>query len=300
MCKGPFDVFASHSDKNKDAVRAHVEVWKAQGLKVFFDEEQAGTTRSLLAHIESALERSRQVVVFVTPASVASHWVRYEVELTQQSDLDARREPRLVPVFLEKTSLEEVWPAARARPILDLTDPRTRQQNFFQLLQRLGVATGRLADLQCPSVRESPPATASLETLQETLKAALPSGQARTLDNVRELVQLGYKVWERFAALRDESDIGRKLDEMLWGWHLRLDVLCKWIIANEDNHSEEERKRAIDSICINRGELKVFSFDGEPQRTLKRIIDSPLAQESVKEHARAWRDRIKRPPRKRA
>jgi hypothetical protein len=55
-----FDVFLSHSSKDKQVVRAIAERLRADGLRVWFDEGDAG--------VEEGLERSR-VIVFCMSAN---------------------------------------------------------------------------------------------------------------------------------------------------------------------------------------------------------------------------------------
>ena len=58
-----FDVFLSHSAKDKAVVRPMAERLRADGLKVWFDEWEIKPGDSIPAKIEEGLEHSRVLVL---------------------------------------------------------------------------------------------------------------------------------------------------------------------------------------------------------------------------------------------
>ncbi|MFZ2643728.1 MAG: toll/interleukin-1 receptor domain-containing protein, partial [Verrucomicrobiia bacterium] len=58
-----FDVFLSHSSKDKAVVRSLVERLRKDGLKVWFDEWEIKPGDSIPAKIEKGLEHSRVLVL---------------------------------------------------------------------------------------------------------------------------------------------------------------------------------------------------------------------------------------------
>src|SRR4051794_27333719 len=97
-----YDVFVSHSSRDKQWVRRFTEDLKHVGLKAWFDDEQIHCGDSISGTIRNALENSRIVVVLVTEASAKSDWVMIE---TAQALLGTE----LFPVMLEE--VETRYPA---------------------------------------------------------------------------------------------------------------------------------------------------------------------------------------------
>ena len=72
-----FDVFLSHSAKDKAVVRPLAERLRKDGLKVWFDEWALKPGDSIPAKIEEVLERSR-VLVLVSAQAFDSGWTQLE------------------------------------------------------------------------------------------------------------------------------------------------------------------------------------------------------------------------------
>src|SRR4051794_29410783 len=61
-----FDVFLSHSSKDKPVVRSLAERLKRDGLKVWFDQWEIRLGDSIYAKIRDGLERSRILLLFMS------------------------------------------------------------------------------------------------------------------------------------------------------------------------------------------------------------------------------------------
>jgi hypothetical protein len=75
MGANEYDVFLSHSSIDKPRVRELAEALRAEGLRVFLDEEQLRVGDSLYRSLNEALDASDFVVFCISKASVASGWV---------------------------------------------------------------------------------------------------------------------------------------------------------------------------------------------------------------------------------
>jgi hypothetical protein len=73
-----FDVFLSHSSKDKVVVRPLAKRLRADGLKVWFDEWEIKPGDSIPAKIEEGLEHSRVLVLCMTANAFGSDWVQLE------------------------------------------------------------------------------------------------------------------------------------------------------------------------------------------------------------------------------
>lgn len=137
--EGMYDVFLSHNRRQKPWVRCLFHFLESQGLRVFFDEESIAPGENIIAAIERALERSRHVLLVVSPSSLESKWVALEAELAVHVDLDASK-GTLVPVIIEPVDFSHVRPSVRSLSCVDLTDPTTREDRLRSVLHHVGVS----------------------------------------------------------------------------------------------------------------------------------------------------------------
>jgi hypothetical protein len=73
-----YDVFLSHSSKDKDIVRPLAERLRADGLRVWFDSWEIRPGDSIPAKIEEGLEASRVLVLCMSAQAFGSDWARLE------------------------------------------------------------------------------------------------------------------------------------------------------------------------------------------------------------------------------
>ena len=95
----PYDVFLSHSAKDKPVVRDVAERLKKDGLRVWFDEweirpgDSIERTQSKTAKIEEGLERSRVLVLCRSANAFGSDWAQWESGTFQMHGHQALRYP---------------------------------------------------------------------------------------------------------------------------------------------------------------------------------------------------------------
>jgi hypothetical protein len=73
-----FDLFLSHSSKDKAVVRPLAERLRADGVKVWFDEWVLKPGDSIPAKIEEGLERSRVLELCMLAHAFGSDWAQLE------------------------------------------------------------------------------------------------------------------------------------------------------------------------------------------------------------------------------
>ncbi len=73
-----YDVFLSHSAKDKAVVRPLAERLRKDGVKVWFDEWVLKPGDSIPAKIEEGLERSRVLVLCMSAQAFGSDWAQLE------------------------------------------------------------------------------------------------------------------------------------------------------------------------------------------------------------------------------
>ena len=93
-----WDVFISYAHADQDWVRTLATNLHNLGLAVFRDEWEIGSADVLVHRLDEGLLRSRAGVLVVSPASLASLWVRAEYAAMMQRAVEGQH--RLIPVLL--------------------------------------------------------------------------------------------------------------------------------------------------------------------------------------------------------
>jgi hypothetical protein len=99
-----FDVFLSHSSKDKDVVRALAERLRADGVKVWFDEWEIQPGDSIPAKLNEGLTQSRVLFLFLSGNATGSDWVQMEHGSFHFRD-PLNRNRRFIPVRLDDADL---------------------------------------------------------------------------------------------------------------------------------------------------------------------------------------------------
>ena len=96
----PYDVFLSHSAKDKAVVRPLAERLRADGVKVWFDEWVLKPGDSIPSKIEEGLERSRVLVLWMSANAFGSDWAQLESGTFRFRD-PLNKERRFIPLRLD-------------------------------------------------------------------------------------------------------------------------------------------------------------------------------------------------------
>ena len=96
----PYDVFLSHSAKDKAVVKPLAERLRADGLKVWFDEWVLKPGDSIPAKIEEGLEHSRVLVLCMSANAFGSDWAQLEAGTFRFRD-PLNKERRFIPLRLD-------------------------------------------------------------------------------------------------------------------------------------------------------------------------------------------------------
>ena len=100
-----FDVFLSHSEKDKNVVRVVAERLRADGLRVWFDEWMLKPGDSIPAKIEEGLEHSRVLVLCMSAHAFGSDWAQLESGMFRFRD-PLNKERRFLPLRLDDTPIK--------------------------------------------------------------------------------------------------------------------------------------------------------------------------------------------------
>jgi len=122
-----FDVFLSHSAKDKAGVRPLAERLRADGLKVWFDEWVLQSGDSIPAKIEEGLEHSRVLVLCMSAQAFGSDWAQLEAGTFRFRD-PLNRERRFIPLRLDDAPIK----GSLAQFLCVNWRPAPREQEYAQ------------------------------------------------------------------------------------------------------------------------------------------------------------------------
>lgn len=100
-----FDVFLSHSFKDKAVVRTVAERLRADGLRVWFDAWEIQPGDSIPAKIEEGLDGSRVLVLCMSANAFSADWVQLEAGTFRFRD-PLNKERRFIPLRLDDAPIK--------------------------------------------------------------------------------------------------------------------------------------------------------------------------------------------------
>ncbi len=100
-----YDVFLSHSSKDKPVVRELAARLQRDGVRVWLDEEQIKPGDSIPAKIEEGLEKSRVLVLCMSAHAFGSNWAQLESQTFRFRD-PLNKERRFIPLRLDDAPIK--------------------------------------------------------------------------------------------------------------------------------------------------------------------------------------------------
>ncbi len=222
-----YNVFLSHSAKDKPLVRPLAERLRQDGLKVWFDEWEIKPGDSVPAKIEEGLERSRVLVLCMSANAFGSDWAQLEAGTFRFRD-PLNQERRFIPLRLDEAPIR----GSLAQFLYINWRPADGDQEYPKLLAgcRGGID---LSSTKHPSFQEqppvSPPANASLvhvthsgsgdivmgnKTVGRQPVRFTPGPQHISTETARKLADLVKEIVERLTA--SGGDV-QKAFQRVWG-----------------------------------------------------------------------------------
>jgi len=101
----PFDVFLSHSAKDKAVVRSLAERLRQDGLRVWFDEWVLKPGDSIPANVDEGLEQSRVLVLCMSANAFGSDWAQLEAGTFRFRD-PLNKDRRFIPLRLDDAPIK--------------------------------------------------------------------------------------------------------------------------------------------------------------------------------------------------
>src|SRR5260370_5513840 len=135
-----YDVFLSHSSKDKSVVRAVAERLRTDGLRVWFDAWELRPGDSIPAKIEEGLEHSRVLVLCMSANAFGSDWALLESGTFRFRD-PLNKERRFIPLRLDDAPIK----GSLAQFLYVNWLPAEREQTYAKLLEACRPLSNRTA-----------------------------------------------------------------------------------------------------------------------------------------------------------
>ena len=100
-----YDIFLSHSSKDKEVVRDIAERLRKDGLRVWFDDWEIKPGHSIPAMIEEGLEHSRVLVLCMSKHAFGADWVQLESGTFRFRD-PLNKDQRFIPLRLDEAPIK--------------------------------------------------------------------------------------------------------------------------------------------------------------------------------------------------
>jgi len=118
-----YDVFISHSSKNKQVARMLAMELKHAGLSVWFDEWMIKVGDDIYLEVEKGLENSKSVVVLMSPHFFDSEWAVFERSTLAFRD-PANKQRTILPVLIEDCDIPQALRRILHFDLKEVTPPR--------------------------------------------------------------------------------------------------------------------------------------------------------------------------------
>jgi len=97
-------IFLSHSHRDKAFARKLSDALKSRGFRVWLDEAEMQIGDSLITKIEVAIKECEYLGVVLSPSSVASEWVRREVNMALTEEIRGKK-VKVLPLLHEQCEI---------------------------------------------------------------------------------------------------------------------------------------------------------------------------------------------------
>jgi len=307
-----YDVFLSHSSKDKPVVRDLAARLQQDGIRVWFDEEQIKPGDSVPAKIEEGLEQSRVLVLCMSANAFGSDWALLEAGTFRFRD-PLNKERRFIPLRLDDAPIK----GALAQFLYINWCPQNGEQAYSSLLESCRPPenhpkissphlTGRLSNIEKTETQES--------KADEAVQKNLPPGLKllQTLRGHRDCIyRIAWSPDGRFLVSPSSDGTIRLWDTDTWACLHKLarhtdavnvvafDSACKRLVSGSKDTSiriwEIESGTCVDDIRVGHwvdgiafnnsaDSLITASGDGKVRRwnlTSKQSVDLMSGQQAI-------------------
>lgn len=168
-----WDVFLSHNSADKARVRRLAKELRDQGLQVWFDEDAIPAGASITLAVEDGIERSRMMILCISPDFLTNEWPQAERAAKQFAD-PANRNRSILPVVFRRCALP----------------PLLAHLRYVSYLRHTKAALAEIVQAVPTDSRPPPPPSKVRELLDAAKDAEREHNLAQAASLAREAVSL--------------------------------------------------------------------------------------------------------------
>ncbi|GGZ10465.1 toll/interleukin-1 receptor domain-containing protein [Streptomyces poonensis] len=172
-------VFISYAHVDRDAVLRMAGFLNRLGLETWLDSKDIAAGDYIVEEVARGIEQVDLYVVFLSRASLASSWVRHELNTALTLELRGKK-PKVIPVLLEKVDL----PGSLVSRLY--VDASRSLEDGFESLRRLVVGHGEEPSPGPAAERQMWISSARFSLYADTVKTYGGLSADHTQDEVRE------------------------------------------------------------------------------------------------------------------
>ncbi len=182
-----YDVFLSHSAKDKVVVRPLAERLRANGLRVWLDDWEIHPGDSIPEKIEEGLEHSRVLLLCMSANASGSNWAQLEASTFRFRD-PLNKERRFIPLRLDSAPIK----GSLAQFFYIRWRPKKQEKVYKKLLEACRPPAGRVT-AEVLAVREQFVKAVQLDHKAQILVYAFSADEKRALSSGEEK---SVKLWD--------------------------------------------------------------------------------------------------------
>ena len=115
--KRTYDIFLSYATTDREWVKSFSDALKAEGLKTWFDVAELPAGSRWQDEIEVALRSSKTLIAILSPKSVKSNWMYFELGAAIADH------KQIIPVLTEDFDIQQIPPLLNQFQALKATSP---------------------------------------------------------------------------------------------------------------------------------------------------------------------------------
>lgn len=275
-------IFISHSSVDKAWVRRFEKRLRAEGYDTWLDEKEIEVGDALAAKISDALRDAKIVVVVVSASSLASEWLRYELDIATERMIGGHC--RLLPVLIDDV---DVPPELEGRLYADMRPGR--RGGFAKVLRALESEAARYPEPASPPTMDSDDAWVRSQAYEDFLGALADGGwftASMEISAIRDINFQGIRIGDRdvivdvvsIYSMRDELD---ERDYVDWEERVRNEIseTCGMLISEKPLSEKLAERLNVEERIGVEATSAVFQPSGA-------LVLVDLSEEVTDEHAR--------------
>ena len=137
-------IFLSHNHADKPFVRRFAQDLQAAGVRVWLDEAEMLIGDSLIEKIRQGIDEMEYLGVVLSQNSVKSEWVKREVDVAMNQEIEGKR-VKILPLVIENCELPGFL---KGKLYADFRDPQRYEEELKKILRRLAVMPPKLGQVQ--------------------------------------------------------------------------------------------------------------------------------------------------------